>query len=170
MDALVPVTMSGDFADSGDRRQSLKAIVAILAGVAIASIAGGQKNVDHLARGDEVQRFFSLGGAVDELLEKAARNAPPITSSRCVGSMEWQCSLMKSQSGRPATCTRAFFQNASRRRDIGVKPVIAPFSTTGFELRSEPAKSVRSGPCTISGQVFGARPTARSRPFLCGAT
>ena len=30
------------------------------------------------------------------------RKVAPITASCCVGSMVWQCSLMKSQSGRPA--------------------------------------------------------------------
>src|SRR5216684_3550543 len=39
--------------------EPLEAIVAVITGIALAAVAGGEQDVGHLARGDKVQRFVS---------------------------------------------------------------------------------------------------------------
>ena len=76
-------------AGSGCSANALEAIVAVIAGIALASVAGGEQNVGHLARGDEVQSFFSVGGAVDQrskkLAEAIADNGISPGSDSCCG-------------------------------------------------------------------------------------
>ena len=52
--------------------KALEAIIAEVARIPLAAVASGEQNVGHLARGDEVQRFLSVGRAIDQRGKKVA--------------------------------------------------------------------------------------------------
>ena len=68
------------------------------------------------------------------------------------GSIPWQCSLMKIQSGRPTTWIAARRHNRSRWSEGGRLPISAEFSIRGSrDARPLRAKSSPKGPSTIKG-------------------
>ena len=101
---------------------------------------------------------------VDVTKNADLRKLSPMTASFWVGFMLWQNTLMNSQSGRPSTRTCACFQRDRRCMVGGLAPVMAPFSRTGRAEVKVRWRSARSGPCTMSGKVLGARPATRSWP------
>src|SRR5215470_2422544 len=51
-------------------------VIAKLAGVTLAPVAGRDNDVDHLASGDEMQDFAAIGRTRNQLLEKALHGLP----------------------------------------------------------------------------------------------
>src|SRR6266853_5754831 len=47
-------------------------MVAVVTGIALAAVAGGEQDVGHLTRGNEMQRFLSVGRAADQCVKKIA--------------------------------------------------------------------------------------------------